>query len=363
MIPTLASETELQTARLADSIGTIFNGPLDGPYKLLVYTATTISPSVRAVRTVSFIFLITTCIAMFYALKHWHTVQTSLMSTLAFGTNAVVLSLARYGTPLITLMGFFIFASLLLWQLHSRSNKAVPILVLIAGGILLYTPGAPWFALILTIVYWDRIKPFFKNVKRQALLIGSLVALIALLPLLWKFFGDFDAIRQWLLLPPKLELSSLVRNILRVPSAFIYRMPTDPHINIARLPIFDIACGIFFLVGMNAYRQKLRLDRTRIMIGSALVGILLGALGSTIVAIVFLLPFAYSVVAAGIEYLLDIWFSVFPRNPLARSFGTLILTTAVLFSSYYQLTRFFVVWPQVPETRAVYTEPRLLDSR
>ncbi len=363
LIPIEAAETEIQTVRLSDSLGTIFSNPLDGLYKLLVFTATSIVPSIRAVRAVSFIFLLVTCIAMFYALKHWHSIQTSLMTTIAFGTNAIVLALARYGTPLITLMGFFVFASLLLWQLHSRSNKAVPMLVIIAGGLLMYTPGAPWFATILAIVFWDRIKPFFKNVKRQALLAGSLIALIAMLPLLWRFFGDFDAIRQWLLLPAKLELSALPRNILRVPSAFIYRMPIDPHINIARLPIFDLACGIFFLVGLNAYRHKLRLDRTRIMLGSALVGILLGALGSTIVAIVFLLPFAYSIVAAGIEYLLDVWYSVFPRNPIARSFGTLILTTAILFSTYYQLTRFFVVWPQVPETREAYTQSRLLDSR
>lgn len=99
------------------------------------------------------------------------------------------------------------------------------------------------------------------------------------------------------------------------------------------------------------------------MIGSALVGIVLGALGSTVVAIVMLLPFAYCVIAAGIEYLLDVWFEVFPRNPVARSFGTVVVTTAIVFSGYYQLTRFFVVWPQVPETRAVYSEPRLLDSR
>ena len=133
LIPIEAAETEIQTVRLSDSLGTIFSNPLDGLYKLLVFTATSIVPSIRAVRAVSFVFLLVTCIAMFYALKHWHSIQTSLMTTIAFGTNAVVLALARYGTPLITLMGFFVFASLLLWQLHSRSNKAVPMLVIIAG--------------------------------------------------------------------------------------------------------------------------------------------------------------------------------------------------------------------------------------
>lgn len=187
LIPTQSSETELQTVRTSNSISTIIENPLHGPYKLLAYTSTTLVPSIRSVRAVSFVFLILTSIALFYALKHWHTVQTSLITSFAFATNAVVLAVARYGTPLITLMGFFMFASLLLWQLHSKSNKALPIVVIVAGGLLLYTPGAPWFALILGIVYWDRVKPFIKNIKRQAILVGILLALIALSPLLWRF--------------------------------------------------------------------------------------------------------------------------------------------------------------------------------
>ncbi|HMT18842.1 MAG TPA: hypothetical protein PKD20_00645 [Candidatus Saccharibacteria bacterium] len=282
---------------------------------------------------------------------------------MAFASNAVVLGVARYGQPIVAGMGFFIFSSLLLWQLHSRSNKAVPMLVLIAAGITMYIPGAPWFLLILTIVYWDRIKPLFKNVKRQAVLIGILLSLIALLPLLLSFARNPQLIRSWLLLPATLELSAVWQNILKVPSGFIYHMPLLPAINIQRLPVFDIASGVLFLIGLNAYRQKLRLDRTRIMIGSALVGIVLGALGSASAAIIMLLPFAFSVIAAGIEYLLDEWYDVFPKNPFAHSFAILLVTASVLFSMYYQLTRFFVVWPQAPETRAVYKYDDALDSR
>ena len=138
-------------------------------------------------------------------------------------------------------------------------------------------------------------------------------------------------------------------------------MPVEPLINIGRLPVFDIVSGVLFLIGLNAYLRKLKLDRTRVMIGAALVGIGIGALGQTTVAVIMILPFVYSVVAAGIEYLLDEWYTVFPRNPVARSFGMLLITTAVLFSIYYQLTRFFVVWPQAPETRTVYTQSRIVN--
>lgn len=362
-LPHLASTEEISYGISSQSLSDILDNALNAPLKIISLVATSIYPSVYVLRATSFSLYILVCISLYYALRHWHTNQASILTTMSFASNAIVLGAARYGSPIIAVMSFFIFSSLLLWQLHSRSNKAIPMLVIISAGVTMYIPGALWFLLILSIVYWDRIKPLFRNVKRQAVLLGVLICMIALLPLLLSLARNPELIRAWLLLPSSLEFGSIGRNILHVPSGFIYRMPVESTINIQRLPVFDIASGVLFLIGLNAYRQKLRLDRTRIMIGSALVGIILGALGSTTAAILFLLPFAFSVIAAGIEYLLDEWYDVFPKNPFAHSFAIILVTASVLFSMYYQLTRFFVVWPQAPETRSIYKIDDSLDSR
>ncbi|MBP6962705.1 hypothetical protein KBB49_04170 [Candidatus Saccharibacteria bacterium] len=359
-IPENAALQEHATANDSSSLGVILDNPVNAPYKLATYGLTSLSPSIRLVRAVSFVFYIGACIAIFYALRHWHTLQTSIITTAAFATNSVVLAVGRLGTTLITVMSFFIFSSMLLWQLHSRSNKFVPIIVLVALGSLLYTPGALWFFLLLGIVYFNRFKNLFYNVKKPAIVFGIITAILLIAPLVFSFARNLDTLNQWLLIPNNLELSEIPRSILRVPSAFIYRMPSEPLINVGRLPIFDVASGILFLIGLNAYRRKLKLDRTKVMIGSALVAIVIGALGELTLSVILLLPFAYSVIAAGIEYLLDEWYSVFPRNPYARSFGLLLITSVVLFSIYYQMTRFFVVWPQTPETRAVYNQSRII---
>lgn len=360
-IPSQSSIEEQQTAQSAQSINEIFNSPVNAPYKIATLVLTTYSPSVKLVRFVSYIFYIGACIAMFYALRHWHTLQTSVLTTAAFATNSVLLATARLGTTLITVTSFFIFTSLLLWQLHSRSNKLLPAVVLISVACLLYTPGAIWFLLALSFVYWNRFKSLFKNVKRQAIIIGSVLSIVLMLPLFISFFRDSHNLNQWLLLPDTLAWANVPRSILRVPSAFIYRMPSEPLINVARLPVFDLSAGILFLIGLNAYRKKLKLDRTRVMIASAIIAIIVGALGSLLLSIILILPFAYSVIAAGIEFLLDEWYTVFPRNPFARSFGLIMITSVVLFSIYYQTTRFFVVWPQTPETRTVYNQSRIIN--
>ena len=359
-IPERASIEEQAVANDSSSLRVIFDNPVNAPYKLATYGLTALSPSIRLVRAVSYIFYIGACIAMFYALRHWHTLQTSVITTAAFATNSVVLAVGRLGTTLITVMSFFIFSSMLLWQLHTHSNKFVPIIVLIAVGSLLYTPGAIWFFLILSVVYFNRFKKLFNDVKRPAIIFGVAISAILLAPLIISFVRDIDTLNQWLLIPSNFDTSEIPRSILRLPSAFIYRMPIEPIINVGRLPIFDIASGILFLIGLNAYRRKLKLDRTKVMIGSAIVAIVVGALGELTVSVIILLPFAYSIIAAGIEYLLDEWYSVFPRNPYARSFGLLLITSVMLFSIYYQMTRFFVVWPQAPETRAIYNQSRII---
>jgi hypothetical protein len=362
-VPNQASSVEREFIYNSGTLDEIIRNPVNAPYKIATNLLTTISPSVRVVRALSFVFYIAACVALFLALKCWHTVQVSALATLAFASNAVMLAVARLGAPTITVISFFIFSGLLLWQVHSRSNKLVPVLVILSLAALLYVPGAIWFFLILLIVYGDRVGYLFKNVKRQAIIIGFVLALLLMSPLIISFVSDVNNLKEWLLLPQNIQIDSIPRSILRIPSAYIYRMPVEPLVNIARLPIFDIASGVFFLIGINAYLRKLKLDRTRVMIGASLVAIVIGALGQTILAIVLLLPFAYAVLAAGIEYLVDEWYSVFPKNPYARSFGVILITCAVLFSTYYQLTRFFVVWPQTPETRGVYNQTRIVEKQ
>ncbi len=362
-IPDSAASEERATIASAQSFSQIINNPVNAPYKIGVYIATSISPSVRAARAISFIFYVAACIAMFYALKHWHTLQTSLLTTAAFATNSIVLGVSRLGTPLITAMSLFIFSGLLLWQLHSKSNKFVPYIVLVALGCLIYTPGVLWFMVIIGAVYWNRFKKLFINVKKQIVMLGAITTLLIVTPLILSFISSPSVLKEWLLLPETFVWSEVAQSILQVPSAFIYRMPGAPLINTARLPVFDVASGLLFLIGLNAYRRKLKLDRTRIMLGSVLMGTIVGALGQTVIAVILIAPFAYSVIAAGIEFMLDEWHGVFPKNPFACSFGVVFISTVVLFSMYYQITRFFVVWPQAADTRATYNQSRIIQDQ
>jgi len=360
-IPGQAAEAEHSLAQSAQSLGSIYDSPINAPYKLLVLISTLISSSILAVRSISLVVFFGVIVAVFYTLQHWHSKNAAILATIAFGTNSVVLAVGRLGTPLVTVFGWFIFTAMLLWQVHGNSNKLVPSAVILGVATLLYVPGAPWFFLIFLFFYWDRFKKAFLHVKKTGVLFGALIGLLIITPLLLGFVRDPSTIRDWLMLSESIELSSVYRSILEVPSAFVYKLPRDALLNIGTLPVFDLASGFLFLIGLNAYRKKISLDRTRLMIVMALIAVLVGAFGQTITAIVLLLPFAFSMIAAGIEFLLDEWNSVFPKNPFAQSFGVVVIAVVVLFGAYYQLTRFLVVWPQAPETHEVYDRGRIIE--
>ena len=84
-----------------------------------------------------------------------------------------------------------------------------------------------------------------------------------------------------------------------------------------------------------------------------MVGTLLIALGGA-VSLSLLIPFIYILVAAGIGFMLDQWYKVFPRNAIAQGVGMGLIVLAVAASCWYGLRHYFVAWPNAPATQQVF---------
>lgn len=360
VVPNGASSTEVANVRAMQNIDPIAENPLWLPYKAAGYLALQVSESVRVVRALSIVTLGLCSVALYRILKRWHSERIALFASGMFATNAFVLGIARHASPEVLLFGWSIIVATLLWMLHGHSKRVAPVSLAIFSSLLVYVPGAPYFFILLAVFFFSKLRNVTKRLATRHLVAGIILGLIVLAPLVVGFVYNPSLIKNWLLLPSSIEWSTIWRDILQVPSAFIYRTPLMPEINVGRLPVLDVSAGGLLLIGLYAYQKNLTLDRTKIMMVTAIFSVILGALGAVMAAIVILLPFVYAIIAAGISFLLDLWYSVFPRNPLARTFGIVIVTLAVIFGVYYQLTRFLVVWTQTPETRQTYNQSRLL---
>lgn len=361
LIPKGAANIEVEYAQEMNNFSSIADNPLSLPHKLVTFAIREFSNNIRFIRAVSIIFFGLCCVALYRILKRWHSDKIALFSTVLFATNASVLAVGRLGYVYVLLFGWAILVSLLLWLRHGLSRKIAPFALAIIGTFLIYVPGAPYFFALLIVLFANKLTNTITGLKRSSFYISLGIGLVALAPLVYSFIQTPELVRQWLLLPESVNWGDIPRNIWSVPSAFIYKAPANPLFNVGSLPIFDVVSGGLFLVGLYAYQKHIKLERTKIMLLTALLSIILGALGQTLFAILILLPFVYSVIGAGISYLLDEWYGVFPRNPFARSFGLLLVTLTLLISVYYQLTRFLIVWSNAPETRDTYSNSRIVE--
>jgi hypothetical protein len=258
------------------------------------------------------------------------------------------------------LFGWPLIIALLLWVAHGNSRKVAPLTLLTVSALLFYIPGALYFFTLLALLFQKSLRDIVQKLTPLQLIGGIAFFVLLLVPLINSFIQQPALINAWLLLPANIDWASVPRNLLLIPSAFIFRAPADPQLTVGRLPILDVASGALMLLGLYLYQQNMKLERTKIILATGLFAIILGALGATTAAILILLPFVYMLIAAGIAYLLDRWYSVFPRNPLARSFGLIMISMVVIFTVIYHANRFFIVWPLAPETRNTYNQSLLV---
>jgi hypothetical protein len=68
-----------------------------------------------------------------------------------------------------------------------------------------------------------------------------------------------------------------------------------------------------------------------------------------------MLPILFIFAGAGIDELLYRWDTIFPRNPIAKSFGMFWLGMVIVASIFYNTRAYFVAWPLAPPTHRVYS--------
>jgi hypothetical protein len=161
-------------------------------------------------------------------------------------------------------------------------------------------------------------------------------------------------IKEWLLIPDPLTPKIFMQNLIALPRALFYAAPYRPEFWIAGLPLLDLFSGTMLLLGLYAYRYYLRMKRTPLVwICLLTITSIVGFAGLEVA--IMLVPFLYIVIANGMTFMLGTWFETFPKNPIAKNLGVVIMAIAIGFSMFYHFERYFVAWPKSPATKELYS--------
>lgn len=351
------TDAEVQQRTSAATLEVIRENPLHVHQKIGQFALLQLGNKGPAAMRITSAFVgFTAIVCMFIILKNWYTPRIAVLGTFLFATSSWLLHASRMATPDINFtLPLLLFVGGI-WLHQRKFIMFAAVLTFATAVLLIYIPGMVW--LLIPAIVWQRklLRHTFRHLNPSQQMGVTLIAIVGLAPLTWALAFDRGLIATWLGLPEVWPGPlTYIKNIALVPIEIFFRGPNDPVYGIGRLPILDAFTGFMVCLGLFASFFHLSLDRTKIIIGTVVVGTLLIALDGP-VKIAVLIPVVYLLAVAGIALLLQQWFTVFPRNPVARTLGVLLVSAAVLLSSYYHISRYFIAWPNVPATKAVFNE-------
>jgi hypothetical protein len=276
------------------------------------------------------------------------------MATLLFLTSAWFLHFARLGTPTIMLASSIgmLWVGLRLKSVSSPRIRTILASIFILGTSM-YVPGLAW--LIVPMLIWQRRLVLFEFSKIPKTLAACtwVAVIIGLAPLVYGLVRHPLLIRDWLMIPSRIDIGLFWSYAWHLPLWFILRGPELPVYWLGHVPMLDSFSVVMAILGIFVLSRFRLLDRVRAVTAIILLSLILTVLNGWL-ALVIALPMIFVLVASGVALFLQQWFTVFPRNPLARTVGITLVAFVVVLAGYYNLRHYFIAWPRDPTTRQVF---------
>ncbi len=350
------SALEAETIASAANLRAILENSLYLPLKILIYLLGFMPISDVFLRFASSIVGFITAIYFYVILRKLHTKRITAVAILLFVTASWFLQAARVVTPVImSLYSVTALIFLSLWLPHAKHTKTAFVFATSVAASLVYTPGFLPLLLLLVILKPKKFASVLSGVPKTLVVLMGLVFLVMIGPLIYSLVLGSLPLRTYLGIPLVFEPLEWLKRLLIIPAYLFARGPLEPVFNVGRLPILDIFTTMLAVLGAYLYYYQRRLSRTSLFVVLAIFGCIMISLNGPL-WLPLLMPIIYILMAMGLAVLLQKWFTVFPRNPLARGFGMIIFCAALATVPIYHLTRYFVVWPNNPVTKATFDQ-------
>ncbi len=350
-----ASEPEISYINSVSSGSELLKNPVYFVHKLPVYVLFKLDVnSLAAYRAISAFFAGLAIVSCFFILREWYTNKIALLGSGLFLSSAWILHTGRLATPESSYLLLMPLVWAAVWLYFTTFRKTALFVLSFLCAASIYIPGFAWL-LLFTIIWqhkriWEEIQyvPWWFRTFCMLIIVGGLI------PLLWASVSTPSILLLASGLPEHLpSLRSLFENFIHIPENLFLRGPDDPVRWVGRLPLLDVFSTAMFFLGIYSIRYSLKQHKIQILTGSSIFFILLITTGGAL-TITVLMPAIYILIAGGMAFLLQQWFTVFPRNPLAHTLATSLISISVLLACFYHINHYFIAWPQTPATKSSF---------
>lgn len=310
--------------------------------------------SVAYLRLVSVAFAVLTLVMFFYILRHWYTSRIALMGTFLLGFSSWFLHQSRSAEPdILYLFGMTSLIMIGIWLSEKKYTKVLPVITLL-GCLVLYIPGMWLFLAIGIPLAWREILEKWRISTKWLRSLSVVVFFVSLAPLVFGLIKHPGQVDILLGVPENgvLTAQSALNNLIGIGEQLLIRGPDEPLKWLVGTPVLDVFTIFMIILGIYTYRSGIHPIRARAFMLIGLLSVVLITLNGY-VTLSLLMPVLYLLAASGVGLLLQQWFSVFPKNPIARNIGVIWICLAIAIVGFYHADRYYIAWPNADSTNKV----------
>lgn len=351
------SHAELVNYESARSLSGIADNMVNAPYRLAIYVVTHVWNSTFSLRLTGAVLGVISVLVFYLLVRRLFNSYISLASTAMFATSSLLLSVARQAAPNVMLLSLLVLIGTGFYLRFGKRPDIAWVLTAAVVGLMLYVPGMVFFIAAAALWQFRQVRRSFEQLKTPVITTASAVLGVLVTPLIVNLIRSPELWRSYLGLPETLApVSEMLKYAGTAVVSLFARSPHEPSIWLGRQPVLDVFASVMFIYGLYVLLKQYKLDRLWTLGGIFALTLIWIGVTTNRMGIVMLLPFVYIIVGVGLQRFINQWLSVFPKNPIARWVGGLLLFTAIVISVNFQSHRYFVAWPNNQQTRAAFDQ-------
>lgn len=261
-------------------------------------------------------------------LNRWFKNDVAIIGSILTTLSTAFLFLAGNGTPLIM---YVFWLALILW-LGSKivgNDRVHPLLVIaffLSLGLSAYTPHMLYisFGIAAAGIIHPHLRFALKQLTFWQLVLSFGIYVLVISPLVIGCIVKPENI-QTLIFMPKSSIGAFIQSISNAFAPFFSFSLVYDSIFLA--PLFGLATVVLVIIGILASIGKMYTSRNTVVSLLAIYAIIISGLNGD-VAVCIIIPIAV-LSAAGVDSIIEKWYSLFPENPYAHLFGIVPLVVVL----------------------------------
>jgi 4-amino-4-deoxy-L-arabinose transferase and related glycosyltransferases of PMT family len=346
------TEAEMSSAVGSYELGTgnIFStGILDAPYKFLQKASIGVfGLSVFSIKLPSIILAFFTGLGLIVLLNRWYKSNVAVLASSVVITSCLFLFSSQNGTPSI----MYIFWPVILLILGSliineeKINPLCPALLSITLGLSLYSPFMIYVvaAIAVSAIIHPHLRFTIKSIPMVYTATSLTIFALVIAPLIISTIADINVL-SILLADNNLMNFSVFESIKTAIMPFVsFNSNLDGAI---LTPVFGLTSITLAVLGLTSSIRERYTAKNYILAIWMIFSILAIALAPDRIAIIFV-PITI-LIASGIEFVIEKWYSLFPENPYARVGGLVPIALFIAISIFTSVEHYAFGYYYTPQ--------------